>query len=172
MRTHLNGVFLEFSSYPSFLSYFILFFSPVFSIPRFCNSFRLICKRVNARVEARLIIMTTEKGCVCRVYCLRLVISIETAWSRGEDNIRWSIWTRDLRLPLYSVFPPIFIERVSYLYFMYSELILGWTVRGSNPGVSKRYLCSPKCPEDLWSSHILLFNEYGGSYPSLNWPES
>ena len=32
---------------------------------------------------------------------------------------------------------PIFKERVSYFCLIYSELVLGWTVRDSNPGLSK-----------------------------------
>lgn len=86
-RLLLNALFLELSSHLSCL----------FLLLRYCNSFRLICKRVKARVEARLIIMRVKR-CVCRVWWLWLFISIETIQQRGKDNITWSIWTENFVL--------------------------------------------------------------------------
>jgi hypothetical protein len=44
---------------------------------------------------------------------------------------------------------------------------MGWTVWGSNPGRSKRFFSSPKCPDQLWGLPSLLFNGYWGSFPGV-----
>jgi len=42
---------------------------------------------------------------------------------------------------------------------------------GPNPGRRKRLLSFPKRPGRLWGPVSLLFNEYGGSFQGLKWPE-
>ena len=51
-----------------------------------------------------------------------------------------------------------------------SDSATGWKIRASNSGISKRVLPSPKLPEPVWCSHIVLFNGQQGYFSRLKRP--
>ena len=48
-----------------------------------------------------------------------------------------------------------------------SDYVIGWTVRTSSPGGSKRIFSSQKRPDRLWGTRVA---GYQGSFSGVNWP--
>jgi hypothetical protein len=53
----------------------------------------------------------------------------------------------------------------------YSDLAVGWMIRGSIPGSAKRVFSSLKYLYQLWGPSSLLFNWQRGSFPGEKWPK-